>query len=126
MTKCFVFGSNEEGRHGAGAALHAMIHEGAKWGIGFGHVGNSFAIPTKNGRLKTLKISAIKHYVGLFLAYAAITPDITYKVSRIGCGLAGYSDEEIAPLFVEATDNCLFDTEWKPYLPTHFIFWGTL
>lgn len=125
MSKCFVFGSNEAGIHGAGAALHALNEEGAVWGIGFGHVGNSFAIPTKNRRIKSLKLNQIKHYVGLFLAYAAITPTIEYKVTRIGCGFAGFSNEEIAPLFIEATPNCYFDKEWEPYLPNNFKYWGT-
>lgn len=109
----FVFGSNEAGIHGAGAALEARKNHGAKLGIGFGHVGNSFAIPTKDENIKTLPLSTIKKYVQMFLAYAESTPEETYQVTRIGCGLAGYTDADIAPMFEHAPLNCILPEGWR-------------
>lgn len=109
----FVFGSNEAGIHGAGAALEARQKHGAKLGIGFGHVGNSFAIPTKDENIKTLPLSIIKKYVEMFLAYAKATPENTYQVTRIGCGLAGYKDSDIAPMFKDAPENCKLPDGWR-------------
>ena len=109
-----VFGSNEAGIHGAGAAKVAYERHGARWGKGFGHYGDSFAIPTKNPGIETLKLEVIRKYVEAFLQYASAHKDLTFKVTRIGCGLAGYTDQEIAPMFWEAPSNCLFDDMWLP------------
>ena len=122
----FVFGSNTAGIHGAGAAKYALKFCGAIWGVGFGHCGDSFAIPTKSAQLRTLPIPVIRDYVNEFLKYARANPSINFKITRIGCGLAGYTDAEIAPLFIHAPDNCVFDTAWKPYLRASFIYWGTM
>jgi hypothetical protein len=121
-----VFGSNEAGRHGKGAALVAFKQYGARYGMSYGHVGDSFAIPTKDRELRPLPISRIGQYVQGFLAYAAGHPELTFKVTRIGCGLAGFADREIAPLFVEATRNCLFDEAWHPYLGDDRNYWGSV
>ena len=110
----FVFGSNEAGRHGAGAARVAYEKHGARWGKGFGHYGDSFAIPTKDMSIMTLDLTVIRKYVEAFLQYASAHKDLTFKVTRIGCGLAGYTDQEIAPMFWEAPSNCLFDDMWSP------------
>ena len=110
----FVFGSNEAGVHGAGAARAAYEKHGARWGKGFGHYGNSFAIPTKDMNIMTLDLMVIRKYVEAFLQYAAAHKDLTFKVTRIGCGLAGYTDQEIAPMFWEAPSNCTFDGAWLP------------
>lgn len=120
----FVFGSNEAGRHGAGAAAYAFKHRKAAWAVGYGQTGESFAIPTKDKRIETLPITKVKEYVDNFLIHARKNPETEFQVTRIGCGLAGFTDEEIAPLFVDAPPNCLFDEVWKPFLPTH-KFWGT-
>lgn len=109
----FVFGSNEAGIHGAGAALEARKNYGAKLGIGFGHVGNSFAIPTKDEKIKPLPLSTIRTYVDMFIAYAQNTPENMYLVTRIGCGLAGYTDSDIAPMFKNAPDNCQLPEGWR-------------
>lgn len=101
----FVFGSNIAGRHGAGSALHALKHHGAKRGIGFGLSGSSFAIPTKDSRLKTLPLEHIMLYVRSFLTYAREHPEMEFNVVAIGCGLAGYKPREIAPMFVGAPAN---------------------
>ena len=101
----FVFGSNEAGRHGKGAALIAKKQFGAKVGQGYGVQGSCFAIPTKNGKLETLKLTTIAAYVNKFIAYANTHPEKDFLVTRIGCGLAGYKETEIAPLFKDAVDS---------------------
>jgi len=112
LNKIFVFGSNLEGRHGKGAALYAKQYHGAKSGIGYGHVGNSFAIPTKSTPYKSLSLSNINKYVHEFIEYAKATPELIYNITRIGCGLAGYKDIDIAPMFKDAPPNCLLPHEW--------------
>ena len=101
----FVFGSNLLGHHGAGAALQARIHFGAEYGIGVGMTGQCYAIPTKDRNIETLPINKIKHYVDDFLQYAKDHPELMFLVTAIGCGLAGYSPEDIAPLFKNHTEN---------------------
>jgi hypothetical protein len=101
----FVFGSNEAGRHGKGAAKWAYQQRGAKWGLGFGESGNSFAIPTKDRNIKTLPLQHIAEYVRLFMEHASLHPDKIYEVTPIGCGLAGYSPSDIAPMFIGAPPN---------------------
>jgi len=120
-----VFGSNRAGRHGKGAALDAYRNHGAKFGIGEGHVGNSYGVPTKDGNLKTLKLNEIMHHVVLFIMYAEANPKLTFKVTRIGCGLAGLNDWDMAPMFEQATNNCQFDNKWKLYLGDSKEYWGT-
>ena len=93
----FVFGSNLAGMHGGGAARVAADLFGAVWGQGVGLQGQSYAIPTMQGGVKT-----IKPYVDEFIAFAKEHQELKFLVTRIGCGIAGFSDEEIAPLFVEA------------------------
>lgn len=105
----FVFGSNLAGRHGKGAALWAKKFKGARYGQGLGRQGMSYAIPTKSKTLKVLPLSEIKLYIHLFLQYAAHNHTTKFYVTRIGCGLAGYSVEQIKPFFEGASDNCRFD-----------------
>ena len=93
----FVFGSNLAGAHGGGAAYDAMRRFGAEWGVGVGMTGQSYAIPTMQGGIET-----IKPYVDEFLAFAQAHPEKYFLVTRIGCGIAGFSDSEMAPLFREA------------------------
>ena len=95
----FVFGSNLMGHHGGGAAWYAMRHFGAIWGQGVGLQGQSYGIPTMQGGVET-----IAPYVDEFIAFAATRLDLTFLVTRIGCGIAGFRDEEIAPLFKEALE----------------------
>ena len=109
----FVFGSNEAGIHGAGAAAAALAKYGAKWGVGFGHVGNSFAIPSKNGNFDILTLDQISKYAGDFVKYAEEHPDLKFYVTRIGCGLAGFDDSDIAPLFENAPINCKLPKGWR-------------
>lgn len=112
----FVFGSNLAGRHGKGAALAAAKWYGAKTGEGVGPMGTSWAIPTKDKNLQTLPLDTIKTYVNTFLAYAKHNHDRLFLVTAIGCGLAGYKHEQIAPMFKDAPGNCFFDKRWAPYL----------
>ena len=93
----FVFGSNLAGMHGGGAARIAHLYFGAVMGNGDGIQGQSYAIPTMQGGVDT-----IRPYVDKFIAYAKQHPDQHFLVTRIGCGIAGFSPDEIAPLFVEA------------------------
>lgn len=105
--KIFVFGSNLDGRHGAGAAKWAVENRGAKYGQGFGLQGRSFAIPTKGkgNPLPILPLDIISGYVSWFIEDARSTPEIEYEVTPIGCGLAGYLPEQIAPMFKDSPPN---------------------
>lgn len=125
MTEIFVFGSNLAGRHGAGAALTAVREHSAITGRGYGRQGNSYGIPTKGHQLEILRINAIKSHVDLFLDYARSHPELTFKVTRIGCGLSGFEDSQIAPMFYHAPNNCLFDGKWSIWLGTEYTYWGT-
>jgi hypothetical protein len=113
MSNIFVFGSNLAGRHGKGAALFARQNYGAIYGQGVGFQGRSYAIPTKDEKLKTLPLEDIQNYVYGFLAFAIMFKQFTFNVTRIGCGLAGYTDKDIAPMFKHAPLNCILPTGWR-------------
>lgn len=137
----FVFGSNEGGIHGGGAAAYAYKNRGARWGFSYGHMGDTFAIPTKgfivsgDRRLvgDTLSLPQIDAYVQGFLAYAHGHPELQFQVTCIGCGLAGLNHEDVAPMFSLRLgrdprfipENLWFDEKWRPYLQ-HLTdkFWG--
>jgi len=93
----FVFGSNLSGQHGGGAARFAELHFGAIWGQGVGLQGQCYAIPTMHGG-----VDLIAPYVDDFAQFAAEHPELSFLVTRIGCGIAGFGDDEIAPLFAHA------------------------
>ena len=112
-TPVFVFGSNLAGRHGKGAALFAVQQRGARYGQGVGRQGNSYAIPTKDAKLRTLPLEEIRVHVAFFLLYAREHPNLTFQVTPVGTGLAGYRHEDIAPLFAGAPGNCQMPREWK-------------
>jgi hypothetical protein len=95
----FVFGSNRAGRHGKGSALVAMKKFGAKRWQGEGLQGQSYGIPTKDGGLRTLTLEQIQTHVNTFVKFASERKDLTFYVTKIGCGLAGYTAEQIGPLF---------------------------
>ena len=90
----FVFGSNIEGHHGGGAARFAHKYFGAIWGVGVGLQGQSYAIPTMHGG-----IDVIKPYVDQFIDFVQLHPQFTFYVTKIGCGIAGFTEQDIAPLF---------------------------
>ena len=105
----FVFGSNLAGMHGGGAAYAAYRKFGAIWGQGVGLQGQSYAIPTMQGGVET-----IKPYVDEFIAFVREHTELTFLVTRIGCGIAGFRDEQIAPLFENAHQlpNVVLPPNW--------------
>lgn len=111
--RIFVFGSNEAGIHGAGAARHALDVHNAIWGQGVGHQGASYAIPTKDVNISTLPLEVIEKYVLEFILYAEENQHLRFFVTRIGCGLAGYTDSQIAPMFAESPLNVLLPEGWR-------------
>ena len=113
MTPIFVFGSNLAGRHGKGAALHARQYHGAIYGQGVGLQGNSYAIPTKDEKLEVLDLPTIGLFINDFMLFALRHPDMTFNVTRIGCGLAGYTDAQISPMFRNAPSNCNLPDGWR-------------
>lgn len=124
----FVFGSNLAGAHAGGAARVAYNHFGAKWGQGVGFQGQSYAIPTMQGGVET-----IKPYVDDFIEFAKQYPKCKFLVTRIGCGIAGFSAHDIAPLFQKALDqeNILLPRDFVEILersldstPTPSITWN--
>lgn len=117
----FVFESNLAGRHGAGAALEASEHFGARRGEAMGYQGlppkHCFAIPTKNEKIATLSVDEIRPHVESFLDFASRHPEHQFFVTRVGCGLAGHKDAEIAPLFRQAPLlRCSFPATWRQHL----------
>ena len=105
----FVFGSNLAGMHGGGAAWVAYRKFGAIMGQGVGLQGRSYGIPTMQGGVET-----IKPYVDEFIEFAKSRQDLTFLVTRIGCGIAGFTDEEISPLFEKAHEvaNIVLPPDW--------------
>lgn len=102
----FVFGSNLAGVHGGGAARVAYKKFGAVWGQGVGLQGQSYGIPTMHGG-----VDRIQPYVDEFIIFAEDHPELNFLVTRIGCGIAGFKDSEIAPLFERAKD---LENVWLP------------
>lgn len=115
----FVFGSNTEGRHGKGAAKQAM-EWGAQYGNPRGIQGQTYAIITKDLKKgqRSIPLEYIKEQVQEFLTFAAWNPDKEFLVTRIGCGLGGYLDSEIAPMFKGANHNIILPSEWKTFTQT--------
>ena len=111
----FVFGSNLAGIHGAGAALVARKLFSAAMGTSTGRNGRAYAIPTKDENMYPLPLDTVGLHVRRFIDYTAAHPDLQFFVTRVGCGLAGGKDSDIAPLFADAL-NCSFPLPWKTYL----------
>ena len=111
----FVFGSNLAGVHGAGAALAAVRYYGAIYGQGEGLQGSSYGIATKNEHIRTLPLEIVAQNIHTFNEFAKDNPKMKFFVTRVGCGLAGFTDEQIAPMF-EPLPNCSFAEEWAPFL----------
>lgn len=105
----FVFGSNIQGSHGGGAAWFAYKNLGAEWGVGEGLTGRCYALPTMEGE------ASMKAAVDHFIACTKEHPELTFLVTAVGCGIAGYTPQEVAPLFKEAL---LLE---NVYLPQVFI-----
>lgn len=118
MSRIFVFGSNASGRHGKGAALHARKHHGAETGVWRGPTGSAYAIPTKGQypQLAVLPPEIIAAHAADFCAYAAQNPQLEFQLTAVGCGLAGYSPADIAPMFAAAPANVFVPPEWREEL----------
>ena len=117
----FVFGSNLAGRHGKGAALLARTYRGARTGKGYGPQGTCYALPTKDVDLKILSLKEISKHVSEFLAYAQSRPNEVFQLTRVGCGLAGYQDSEIAPIFYSAPKNIILPGLWRQMREIDFV-----
>lgn len=117
----FVFESNLAGHHGGGAARTALKKFGAKMGQDVGLQDQSYAIPTMQGGVET-----IKPYVDDFISFAKAHPELKFYVTRIGCGIAGFKDEEIAPLFQEAfgEDNIILPKSFADIIEPKFPFYS--
>ena len=114
----FVYGANEKGVHGAGAARLAL-----RWGAKMGQyelVGQTYGIPTKDKKIQTLPLDKIQVHVDNFLATAFSHTEYEFLVSKIGCGLAGYRPEDIAPLFkiikTGVFENVILPEEFYKYI----------
>ena len=108
----FVFGSNKQGMHGGGAAWVASQRFGAEWGVGEGLTGRCYALPTMEGK------ASLVHAVEHFTACAHDNPSLVFLVTAVGCGIAGYTAAEVAPLFREASllDNVYLPQTFWEYL----------
>ena len=114
----FVFGSNLDGAHLGGAARAAFEQHNAAWGVAEGRTGDSYAIPTVASGLVAgaLSLDAISAAVARFLEYAALRPHLRFFVTRIGCGIAGHRNADIAPMFAAAPVNCSLPDTWAAVL----------
>lgn len=113
----FVFGSNVAGRHGAGAARVAAHNFGAEYGKGFGLYGQSFALPTKDENIETLPLTVIHAYIDGMLSVAEQHHEYMFVLTEVGCGLAGYTASDIAPLFAKYIEQSIFNSH-----PNNIIF----
>jgi len=112
----FVFGSNMAGTHQGGAAKTALLHFGAMKGVGRGWSGQSFAIPTMNEHLQQMPLSQIQHYIDDFKVYSKNHLKIKYFITAVGCGVAGYKVEEIAPMFKGISHNVILPISFRPFV----------
>lgn len=112
----FVFGSNMAGQHTDGAAKTALEHFGAMQGVGRGWSGQSYAIPTMNEHLQQMPLSQIQHYVNDFKIYSKNHQKNLYFLTSIGCGIAGYKVEEIAPMFKGISHNVIFPQSFRAFV----------
>jgi hypothetical protein len=108
----FVFGSNLAGRHGKGAAFYALMHHGAIKGQPRGLQGSSYAIPTKDARLRPLPLEVIRKEIQSFILFAKDNPHLEFDITPVGCGYAGYQRSQIRPFFAHAPSNCHFNRSW--------------
>lgn len=106
-SEVLVFGSNLEGHHAGGAARQAHEQFGAEWGIGAGLTGQCYAIPTMGG------LDEIHRYVRQFIRVAELLPQYEFLLTAVGTGIAGYSADQIAPLFADAPSNVVRPEGWR-------------
>jgi hypothetical protein len=108
----FVFGSDLAGRHDHGDALVALRKHGAVYGRAVGLQGRSYALPVRDEQGRLLPLPILERYVRAFLTFAAAHRELSFHVTRVGCGREGYHDEQIAPLFAKAPPNCHLPKPW--------------
>jgi hypothetical protein len=109
----FVFGSNLMGHHAGGAARFAVDYRAATQGIGQGPTGRAYALPTMAQLGVPLTLEGVRAAVTLFKVYAYVREDLEFFVTPVGTGIAGFTHEEIAPLFADAPSNCVLPAEWQ-------------
>ena len=119
----FVFGSNLSGIHGAGAAAYARARKGAIMGQGIGLQGQSYALPTKGLKISFMPLEKVEVHIDAFKDFAMDHPELDFQVTQVACGLAGFTKEQIAPLFKSSPSNCYFDMEWQPLLGDSHNYW---
>ena len=119
----FVFGSNLSGIHGGGAAYYALKKKGAVMGKGIGLQGQSYALPTKGINICFMTLPEVVKNIESFKEFALQHPELEFQVTQVGCGRAGFTKEQIAPLFKGSPSNCYFDTEWQPLLGDSHNYW---
>jgi hypothetical protein len=111
---CYVFGSNLSGIHGAGTAYTAYRGYDAQYGIGFGPTGYAFAIPTKGWNIESIPLSHIQPFVERFLDYVETNQHKQFYLTKIGCGLAGFTEDQIRPLFEKRRyPNIIYPYGWE-------------
>ncbi len=111
--RIFVFGSNIAGIHGGGAAWYASKKLGAVMGVGEGLTGQTYALPTCYNPGEPVTYSELMVYVQNFLDFATSRPDLHFFVSAVGCGIAGFTEAEVGPLFKDAPSNCDLPPGWR-------------
>jgi hypothetical protein len=116
----FVFGSNTAGRHGAGAARQALKW-GARYGVGIGLEGQTYALPTKDHEIETLSLYDIEKYIKNFLEFAKEKKEYEFLVTKIGCGLAGYTTDQIGKLFGKhkVSSNVILPIEFAKFIKNY-------
>ena len=119
----FVFGSNLSGIHGAGAAAYARRNKGAIFGQGIGLQNQSYALPPTGKHISFMPLSEIEVHIDAFKDFAMNNPHLDFQVTQVACGRAGFTKEQIAPLFKNSPSNCYFDMEWQPILGDSHNYW---
>lgn len=104
--EAIVVGTNAQGHHAGGAAAFAHGQFGLEWGVGEGLSGQTYALPTMEG------LDALQAAAERFISFASFNPNLHFYLTRVGCGIAGYSDSEVAPLFKNAPANVVLPEEW--------------
>lgn len=108
----FVFGSNLAGDHSNGVSLYALRNYGAKRREGIGHFNKSYALPVKGLYMEVLPLEIIQGYVDQFISYAKTQPKLQFAVTKVGCGIDGYTDRDMAPMFTRCPNNCILHEDW--------------
>jgi len=109
----FIFGSNLNGAHGAGAARQAHDDFGAEYGVGEGVTGQSYAFPTLNKNMQKVPTEALEASRDKLFAFAQANPQLEFLLTKVGCGLAGFPEEEMESLFDVVPENIIKPKEWR-------------